>query len=125
VLSSLPATQGTEALLVIEHEEALRKMIAGILGLDGYTVTEAANVDEAERFGGCPQLVIADTATPAGQQWLHRLRAANPSLLLVSTAAEPPTWPDRNGRSLIHLPKPFALSSLLQEARRLLDAKKE
>ncbi|WP_169829277.1 ATP-binding protein [Lacunisphaera limnophila] len=123
VLSSLPATQGTEAVLIIEHEEALRKMIAGILGLDGYTVTEAANVDEAERIAISPQLVIADTATGPGQQWLQRLRAANPALLLVSTAAEPPAWPDRTGRTLLHLPKPFALSSLLQEVRRLLDAK--
>jgi two-component system cell cycle sensor histidine kinase/response regulator CckA len=123
VLSTLPATQGTEAVLVIEQEEALRKMIAGILGLDGYAVTEAANVDEAERFGGCPQLVIADTANAAGHQWLQRLRATNPALLLVSTAAEAPPWPTRAGRTLLHLPKPFALSSLLQEARQLLDAK--
>ena len=123
VLSSLPATQGTETVLLIEQEEALRKMIAGILGLDGYTVNDAANVDEAERFGASPQLVIADTTAAVGQQWLQRLRAANPALLLVSTAAEPPAWPDQNGRSLVHLPKPFALSSLLQEVRRLLDAK--
>jgi len=43
---------------------------------------------------------------------------------LVSTAAEPPPWPERNKRrTLVHLPKPFALSSLLQETRGLLDAK--
>jgi PAS domain S-box-containing protein len=124
VLSSLPATQGTEAVLVIEQEEALRKMIAGILALDGYTVIEAASAEEAERHHGRPQLVIADTATPAGRQLLQRFRAANTGLLLVSTATEPPPWPERAGRTtLAHLPKPFALSSLLQEARRLLDAK--
>ncbi|MFZ5496424.1 MAG: ATP-binding protein [Verrucomicrobiota bacterium] len=123
VLGSLPAARGTEAVLVIEHEEALRKMIAGILALDGYTVTEAASAEEAGRSGGGPQLVIADTATTAGQQVLQRFQAANPALLLVSTAAEPPAWAGRPGRGCVHLPKPFALSSLLQEVRRLLDAK--
>ena len=122
VLSSLPATQGTETLLVIEQEEALRKMIVGILGLDGYTVTEAASVEDAGRGDARPQLIIADTATAAGQQLLQRFRVPNPALLLISTAATPPAWPGRAGRTLAHLPKPFALSSLLQEVRRLLDA---
>jgi hypothetical protein len=45
--------------------------------------------------------------------------------LLVSTAAEPPPWPDRKRGSLVHLPKPFALSSLLEQTRRLLDAKQK
>ncbi len=122
VLSTLPDTQGTECVLVVEADDVLRKMIAGILGLDGYKVLEAANCEEAERAGGDPQLVIADTATPAGHQWLLRLRAAKPDLRLVSTAADAPPWPGRGGRALLHLPKPFALSSLLQEVRRLLDA---
>lgn len=123
VLSTLPATQGTESLLVIEQEEALRKMITGILGLDGYAVTEAASVEDAGRQPGRPQLIIADTATAAGQRQLERFLSANPALLLVSTAATPPAWAGRAGGGFVHLPKPFALSSLLQEVRRLLDAK--
>lgn len=47
----LPATRGTEAVLVIEREKALRWMIAGILCVDGYKVTDAT---EAERREGCP-----------------------------------------------------------------------
>jgi PAS domain S-box-containing protein len=117
VLGSLPAAPGTETVLVIEREEALRRMIAGILTLDGYTVTEAAAVEEAQ---GAPQLIIADTATAAGRRQLQRFRAANPALRLVCTANEPPPW---TAATLAHRPKPFALSALLEEVRRLLDTK--
>lgn len=122
VLSTLPVTQGTETVLVIEQEETLRKMITGILALDGYTVADAASAEDAERLGGSPQLVIADTASPEGRRILQHFHVTNPALLLVSTANEPPPWADRSGRSLAHLSKPFALSSLLQEVRRLLDS---
>ncbi len=117
VLGTLPVTRGTEAVLVIEQEEALRKMIAGILATDGYAVSEAASADEAAKLGGCPQLVITDTASPAGRRLLDGFRATRPGLLVISTAAEAPA------RHSAHLPKPFALSSLLARVRELLDAK--
>lgn len=119
VLSTLAATPGHEAILLIEREEALRRMIAGILALDGYQVTEVADADAAERTGITPQLIIADTAAESGRRLLQRFRAADPGLRLVSTADEPPAWP---AEALAHRPKPFALSSLIEEVRRLLDA---
>lgn len=122
VLSTLPVTQGSESVLVIEQEDALRKMITGILAIDGYAVSDAASAEDAERLGGSPQLIIADTASPEGRRILQLFRAKNPALLLISTANEPPPWPDRSGRSLAHLTKPFVLSCLIQEVRRLLDS---
>jgi CheY-like chemotaxis protein len=119
VLSTLVATPGHEAIVLIEREEALRRMIAGILVLDGYQVTEVADVEEAERSGITPQLIIADTGSESGRRLLQRFRAADPGLRLVSTADEAPPWPVD---TLAHRPKPFALSSLVEEVRRLLDA---
>jgi two-component system cell cycle sensor histidine kinase/response regulator CckA len=119
VLSTLSVTPGHEAILLIEREEALRRMIAGILALDGYRVTEVADAEAAERTGISPQLIIVDTMTDAGRRLLQRFRAADPGLRLVSTADEPPVWP---AEALAHRPKPFALSSLIEEVRRLLDA---
>lgn len=116
--STLPATQGTEAVLVIEQEDMLRRMIAGILTTDGYNVTDAARVEAADKLAGQPQLIIADTATPAGREWLKRQRRARPGLQIISTAAEPPA------EGWVHLPKPFALSALVTQVRALLDAKK-
>lgn len=119
VLSTLAAMPGDESILLIEREEALRRMIAGILVLDGYKVTEAADAEAAERTGLTPQLIIADTTGDAGRRLLQRFQAAAPGLLLVSTADEPPPWP---AGTLAHRPKPFALSALVEEVRRLLDA---
>jgi len=122
-LGVLPTTQGTEAVLVIEHDAGLRKMIAGILALDGYTATEAATVEALNQTGLEPQLVIIDTGSGAATAFLQKLRKASPELRVICTAA---VWPAGTGFSehqAAHLPKPFALSSLLTKVRTMLDAR--
>lgn len=115
----LPATAGTEAILLIESDEALRRMIAGILATDGYTVTDVATPEEAARRGASPQLVIVDTGTHAARDLLTGLQAANPALRLIGIGERPPA---PAGQLVAHLPKPFALSALVQRIRTLLDA---
>src|SRR6478736_1650174 len=122
-LGVLPATQGTESILVIEQDEGLRKMISGILAIDGYTVGDAATTEEAVLRPIGPQLVIADTHTRAGLDCLRQLLAGNRSLRVISTAAERPGLSVLPAGRSAHLPKPFALSSLLTQVRTLLDAK--
>ncbi len=120
-LGVLPVTQGTESILVIEQETGLRKMIGGILTLDGYTAIEAATVDEAGQTGASPQLVIIDTSVGPGVAFLRKLCQANAELRVICTAASKPVlpgWPDRH---TAHLPKPFALSTLLTQVRGLFD----
>ncbi len=121
-LGVLPATQGTESVLVIEQDEGLRKMITGILSIDGYTVCDAATAEEAISRSVTPQLVIADTHAAAGLEHLGRLRAGNRDLRVISTAAERPGHAAFSAGRSAHLPKPFALSSLLTQVRALLDA---
>jgi nitrogen-specific signal transduction histidine kinase/CheY-like chemotaxis protein len=120
-LGVLPVTQGTESVLVIEHDVGLRKMISGILTLDGYTVVEAATADEADQPGACPQLVIIDTGPGPGTAFLQRLYKANPQLRIICTAAAQPELQSVPDRHTAHLPKPFALSSLLTRVRSLFD----
>lgn len=118
-LEHLPATAGTESILLIEPEEPLRRMIAGILVTDGYTVIDAATPEEAARRGARPQLVIMDTGSRAARSLLTRLRAANPAMRLIGIGVRPPA----SARlATAHLPKPFALSALVQCIRALLDA---
>lgn len=120
-LGVLPVAQGTESILIIEHDTGLRKMIAGILTLDGYTATEAATVEETDLAGASPQLVIIDAVTGPGTAFLQKLFKANRKLRVICTAA---VKADRSGlpdRYVAHLPKPFALSSLLSKVRGLLD----
>ena len=73
MLDHLPATAGTEAILLIEPDEALRRMIAGILVTDGYTVIDAATPEDAARRGARPELAILDTAPHAARDLLARL----------------------------------------------------
>ena len=54
---------------------------------------------------------------------VRRIHAGSPGLRVISTSAAPPTalLPDFPAGTLVHLPKPFALSTLLLKARGLLD----
>jgi hypothetical protein len=63
--------------------------------------------------------------TKPGSALLRKLRTANPLLRVISTSAAgaPGALPaDMPGNAAVHLPKPFALSTLLLRARSLLDA---
>ncbi|HKB56700.1 MAG TPA: ATP-binding protein [Lacunisphaera sp.] len=122
-LGTLPEVHGTETVLVIEEDDILRKMIAGILATDGYHVTEAATVEAAAQSGLQPQLLLAYCNTRASRALVRKLYTSNHGLRLISTSAESPetVLPDFPRKALVHLPKPFALSTLLVKARGLLD----
>jgi two-component system cell cycle sensor histidine kinase/response regulator CckA len=124
-LSALPATHGSEAVWLIESDELLRKMVSGILAIDGYKVTEfpeAAEVIESSP-GGRPGLVVIDGNAKRAGELVRRLLARNPHLRVLSVSGEalPATWPVLPPGAFAHLPKPFALSTLLRAARGLLD----
>lgn len=127
-LGTLPAVRGSEAVLIVEQDEVLRKMIAGILATDGYQVADVATPEDAGsliKHGGLqPQLVIVHSGTRAGSSLVRQLHAGNRGLRLITTSAQPPD-DDVAGiarKRLAHLPKPFALSTLLRHVRSLLDA---
>jgi len=122
-LGVLPSVQGTEAILVIERDDGLRKMIAGILALDGYTATEAPTVGTSDQPGLAPQLVIVDTGSGPAAALLQKLHQANPGLRVICTAVLRPALTGFPDHHVAHLPKPFALSSLLTQVRALLDAR--
>jgi PAS domain S-box-containing protein len=127
-LGTLPAVRGSEAILIVEQDEVLRKMIAGILATDGYQVVDAATPDEAlpllasDRMP--PQLLLVPSNGKSGTALVRKLHGLNSRLRLISTSPEPPatTLPDFPTKNMAHLPKPFALSTLLRSIRSLLDS---
>jgi two-component system cell cycle sensor histidine kinase/response regulator CckA len=127
-LGTLPAVRGTEALLIVEPDEVLRKMIAGILATDGYQVADVATPEQAAELVGAsglkPQLVIAHCSSRAGAALVKKMQTANGRLRLICTSTEAPgrVLLDFPAKALVHLPKPFALSTLLRTVRTLLDA---
>lgn len=127
-LPSLPVTAGTETLLIIEEDLVLRKMIAGILGHDGYRVVAEATPADATAAVAAgdlkPHLVLASGDQPAVAALVRRLRARNRALRFISISILPPA-PGRTkvpAKAMMHLPKPFELSALVAAVRTLLDA---
>lgn len=126
-LDTLPAVRGTETLLIVEEDTVLRKMIAGILATDGYAVADAPTPAAAAAQvaqGLQPQLVLIQSCTKEGGELVRQLHAANARLRLICTSAKllPVSLHRVPRTATIHLPKPFALSTLVRGVRSLLDA---
>ncbi|MDD3178880.1 MAG: ATP-binding protein [Opitutaceae bacterium] len=125
VLPTLPVTRGEESVLLVEEDAVLRKMIAGILAADGYRVCDVGSVAEAQDMvsstGHQPHLLLIDTASAAAASLIRKLYTDNSRLKVLSFSAAVPRHLDLPRPSLVHLPKPFALSMLMRNVRVLLD----
>ncbi len=129
-LGALPATNGSETILVVEDDTVVRKMVAGILTADGYRVLDARSPGEglrtARAHGRPVHLVAVDLGLPGGdgEKLARALHAGHGGLRVLATGSAEPRrldWiaPDAQGA----LAKPFALSELLRAVRSLLDGK--
>jgi PAS domain S-box-containing protein len=128
VISPLPGAKGSETLWLVEEDEVLRKMVSGILAVDGYRVNEFATVAAALKSAAratTPQLLLIDAGVTDAATLVQTLRARDPrlKLLAVSVDSPAPALRDFPARAFAHLPKPFALSALLRSVRGLLDAR--
>lgn len=81
---------GTETILVVEDEAALRELVRNVLEFHGYTVLTACNGVEAlqvwDEQGGKVDLLITDMVMPeglSGRLLAERLLAKKPSLKVI------------------------------------------
>lgn len=128
LIPSLPSAQGSESLWLVEGDEVLRKMVSGILAVDGYKVQEFSRVAEAiSRVGQgpAPHLLLVDAGVADAVKLVQLLAAKCPRLRVLAVSVDSPASALRDfpPRSFAHLPKPFALSTLLRSVRGLLDAR--
>jgi two-component system, cell cycle sensor histidine kinase and response regulator CckA len=125
-VAPLPSVRGTESVLLVEEDDVVRKMVAGILTADGYKVAAAPSFGAAARLkrpGGPVQLLIANLEGE-GEKFARRLFRRQPDLRILLTSNFGP------GKTVAWLPvarqrclnKPFALSELVRATRNLLDA---
>ena len=126
-IAPLPSLKGNETVWLVEPDEVVRKMVAGMLTADGYRVTALAaaaegSADPAALRG--VQLLIANIRGD-GEKLARRILAQRPDLRVLIVGdhegdTDVPDWlaPERQAR----LNKPYALSALLRSARKLLDA---
>ncbi|MCC5025079.1 MAG: hypothetical protein J6386_20855 [Candidatus Synoicihabitans palmerolidicus] len=103
-------------------------MVAGILTADGYEVvaapTAATAIIALKRLGKAVHLVVADPTEPSGDvtrliRKLHRHQAGLRVLCTPNRKTQSLNWLDSTRQRI--LPKSFALSTLLQDVRELLD----
>jgi two-component system cell cycle sensor histidine kinase/response regulator CckA len=125
---SLP--HGTETLLLVEDEAAVRSSARRLLERHGYTVIEARHGADALRIveaGDRPiDLVLTDLVMPemGGRELVERLRARQPSLKVLymsgyseRTVTVDGVMPPATG----FVEKPFTIEQLTRRTREILD----
>jgi len=123
------ACRGSETLLVVEDEEAVRKLTRIILSVGGYTVIEASNGFEAIEV--CRQrridLMITDVVMPqmSGRELVEKVSVICPDMKVLYMSGYTDDAIVRHGvldASVPLLQKPFTPDALSQKVREVLDS---
>jgi two-component system cell cycle sensor histidine kinase/response regulator CckA len=120
---------GSETILVVEDESAVRKLMCATLRKAGYTILEAPNGTQAlslcASYPDPIHLVISDVIMPgvSGRELAKRLRSVHPEtkILFISgyTSTLTPSAGERLGPLLA---KPFSPQALASKVREILTA---
>jgi len=130
-LDSPGLPRGTETILLVEDDPALREMAATLLRRLGYTVLAAANGLEAlnlkqERTTGHIDLLFTDVVMPhmSGRELADRVRALYPHTKILFTSAYTENAIVHQGvlnPGVTLLQKPFTPAALANKLREVLD----
>ena len=121
---------GSETVLLVEDEAAVRRLGCRILERRGYTVVEAESGAAAlrlfERQAPGIAVLVTDVVMPemSGSELARRLRAMKPSLPVLFTSGYTADAIAQNGElgaNTAFLEKPFTPDALAQKVRELLD----
>jgi PAS domain S-box-containing protein len=122
---------GTETILLVEDDPALRDMATGLLRRLGYTVFAASNGIEALSLKQQPgtghiDLLFTDVVMPhmSGKELADRVRALYPHTKILFTSAYTENAIVHQGvlnPGVVLLQKPFTPSSMAHKVRQVLD----
>jgi CheY-like chemotaxis protein len=123
------SASGTETILIVEDEAALRQVTSDFLEAKGYHVLQANDGPSAlvliAESSNDINLLITDMVMPGfgGAQLAQEFLARRPngSVIFVSGYSERATSDDLTGSQKAFLQKPFSLNSLARTMRSLLD----
>jgi PAS domain S-box-containing protein len=125
------STRGSETILLVEDEPAVRNVAIRVLMNQGYFVLAASNGEEAlalaEKVGGAIDLVLTDVVMPdlAGPELVARLLDRWPAMRAVYMSGYAEGDKGRLGMQdpkTSLLQKPFSADSLVLMVREVLDA---
>jgi two-component system cell cycle sensor histidine kinase/response regulator CckA len=126
-----PSATGTERILLIEDDDALRRLVARTLRSGGYAVVEAASAADGRRVLAedpeQPDLVLSDVIMPgvSGVDLVSELVLERPELpfVLMSGLADAAVIAHlRSTGRVSYIEKPFTSNDLLSIARMALDS---
>ena len=121
-----PDLTGQGTILLVEDEDGLRSLNARGLRSRGYSVIEAANGVEAmealDEKDGAVDLVVSDVVMPEmdGPTLLREMRKRNPNLKIIFVSGYAEEAFDKSlpeNEQFAFLPKPFALSALVEKVK--------
>ncbi len=127
VVSQPPA--GSETILLVEDEKAVRKLAREFLENTGYTVLEAEGPAEAMQLSaqhrGPIHLMVTDVIMPhmSGHELAQQMASVRPKMKVLYISG----YTDNSiaqhgvlGRGTFFLQKPFSLDALARKMRQLL-----
>jgi PAS domain S-box-containing protein len=121
--------EGTETLLLVEDEDALRTTIGTFLRSRGYTVLEARSGDHAlsaaSDFDGAIDLLLTDVVMPriGGRELSEMLQSSHPKMKQIFMSGYTDDAVVRYGicdAGVMFLQKPFTMTALAKRVREVL-----
>jgi len=123
---------GSETILLVEDEQAVRELVARVLRSYGYVVIEAATGEEAIMIANAVgmsviDLLLTDVVMPqmGGRMLADRIIREHPTIRVLYTSGYTDTAIVTNGRldpGMVLLQKPFTSATLVRKVREVLDA---
>ena len=121
-----PPVQGSETVLIVDDDQAVRETAGRMLAMNGYEVLYAADgkegIELCRQKGDSIDLILLDQSMPrmSGQDVLAELRTSRPHLKVVIFTGFAADIEEFAGADDL-IEKPFSLSGLVDKVREVLD----
>lgn len=129
---SFESLQGVETVLVVEDEEAVRKLVRDALEVQGYVVLTASHghdaIEQLHEYQGDVHALVTDVIMPgmSGRELAERVKSMHQGLQILYMSGYTADALDRvglQGSSEHFIQKPFTPLGLVRKVRAILDQK--